>query len=368
MKNTKKSQKRYATTLRTPDGGKLWVSGKTKEEFEKKVLEARLAISSGVILKNDLDFKSYALSWLNTYKKPPKVKMNTYLGYSQGINRVLPILGDVPLQGIKPSHIQAVLTHLMKFSYGTQKQTFMVLNMIFDSAVDNDLLTKTPIKSTDHVTDSKVKRGKPVAANESEQVLTEEQCRILLDAVRGKALYFFCLFALSTGMRRGEILGLMWDDVDLKNAVIHVRHMSVSKPSNGQPFEITDDLKTPSAYRNIPIPGPLLTELKAQRLKNPTPYVFVSRSGVPYSYNAFGSYFTHVMRDCLPFPVHPHLLRHTYITQLFEAGTLDLKQIQYLAGHASPDITLKIYTHYRKDSREQETHDKVVDALTYLAM
>jgi integrase len=67
----------------------------------------------------------------------------------------------------------------------------------------------------------------------------------------------------------------------------------------------------------------------------------------------------------LDFHVHPHLLRHTYITQLFEAG-LDIKQVQYLAGHSTPAMTLKVYTHYRRKQREQETADQVNAATAYM--
>jgi hypothetical protein len=59
-------------------------------------------------------------------------------------------------------------------------------------------------------------------------------------------------------------------------------------------------------------------------------------------------------------------LRHTYVTQLFEAG-LDIKQVQYLAGHSTPEITLRIYTHYRQQSREQDTFARAMAATAYLS-
>ena len=64
--------------------------------------------------------------------------------------------------------------------------------------------------------------------------------------------------------------------------------------------------------------------------------------------------------------MHPHLLRHTYITQLFEAG-LDIKQVQYLAGHSKPEMTMRVYTHYRQKQRAGETREKVHAALNYLS-
>ena len=64
----------------------------------------------------------------------------------------------------------------------------------------------------------------------------------------------------------------------------------------------------------------------------------------------------------LDFRVTPHLLRHTYITRLFESG-LDIKEIQYLAGHTTVDMTLRVYTHYQHKTRQQDTANKVCAAL-----
>ena len=63
----------------------------------------------------------------------------------------------------------------------------------------------------------------------------------------------------------------------------------------------------------------------------------------------------------LDFQVHPHQLRHTYITRLFESG-LDIKEIQYLAGHTTVNMTLCVYTHYQNESRQQSTAQKVCAA------
>ena len=68
----------------------------------------------------------------------------------------------------------------------------------------------------------------------------------------------------------------------------------------------------------------------------------------------------HTIRT-LDFHVHPHQLRHTYITRLFESG-LDIKEIQYLAGHATVNMTLRVYTHYQHESRQQSTAQKVCAA------
>lgn len=69
-----------------------------------------------------------------------------------------------------------------------------------------------------------------------------------------------------------------------------------------------------------------------------------------------------VSKRCEIKKVNPHALRHTYITRLFEAG-LDIKEIQYLAGHSTIDMTLRVYTHYDRLSRNAQTAEKVREAL-----
>jgi integrase len=71
-------------------------------------------------------------------------------------------------------------------------------------------------------------------------------------------------------------------------------------------------------------------------------------------------------RVCLDFDCHPHQLRHTYATRLFEDGC-DLKQVQYLMGHSRPEMTLRVYVHFQKARRAQETADQVCRAVGKLA-
>ena len=133
--------------------------------------------------------------------------------------------------------------------------------------------------------------------------------------------------------------------------------------------------------------GQLLTEhLQRVRSGSVSPYVLSMKNGESLTKSAFRSMWTAVdrhtvgkgrvprdfgkkyggMEAALDFDVHLHLLRQTYITQFFEAG-LDIKQVQYLAGHSKPEMTMRVYTHYRQKQRTGETRDKVHAALNYLS-
>ena len=91
-------------------------------------------------------------------------------------------------------------------------------------------------------------------------------------------------------------------------------------------------------------------------------FVFHMLNGQPYTNTAFRKMFAHAQKTPISSKLTPHVLRHTYCTRLFERG-FDPKEIQYLMGHASPEITMRIYTHYNKRSRYEDTAERIRAAL-----
>ena len=144
---------------------------------------------------------------------------------------------------------------------------------------------------------------------------------------------------------------------------------------------VSEALKTSAAVRDIPIPPTLLDTLKGLKSYGGSPFVLHMDNGKPLSQSSFSNLWGMVRRRTaadpaefgtkatnfkmvrsLDFHVTPHLLRHTYITRLFESG-LDIKEIQYLAGHTTVEMTLRVYTHYQHETRQQDTANKVCAAL-----
>ena len=192
----------------------------------------------------------------------------------------------------------------------------------------------------------------------------------LIQRTRAELFTLLCLYA---GLRREEALGLLWPDVHLDGGSPHldVRH-AVTFDKNGRPAH-SPELKSNAAYRTIPIPPPLLEALRRRRDDNSSPFVVPSdKTGLEMSLSAFrrmwqpvqGYSYPVVKRDdsgnsvkgengkskkekksipgLVSYRVHPHLLRYTYITELCLSG-LDIKKIQYLAGHETVQMTLDIY-------------------------
>lgn len=377
-KDEGKTKKRYATHLTTPDGKRVYISAKSQEELEKKVTQAKLEMGAGVDIADSTTFEEYARLWITTYKKPPKIRQTTYDTLNWHLEKnIIPFFQGRELREIKPLHIQAFLASISDYSHSVQAKCLQTVKAIFLTAEDNGLLLKSPVRSN-------IKAGG--AATKEKEALTNEQAAQLLEAVKGTRAYLFCLLALTTGMRRSEILGLMWEDVDFDTGYITVRHSKTLMPTRND-CEVSSDLKSKAAYRRLPMPLLLRHTLEMERRNSKSEFVLSMKDGSSLSKCSYEALWRDVTNRTaskgkplgsrrisqngegytvtLDFHCHPHLLRHTYITQLFESG-MDIKEVQYLAGHSTPDMTLAVYTHYRQKSREQETAGKVHRATSYL--
>mgnify|MGYP004513625199 FL=1 len=376
MPKKKATPKTYATHVTTPTGDRVFLRAKTKEELEEKVLEAKLQLRSGVDITQDVLFTDYAQTWLKAYKLG-KVRPSSYASIETNLRvHIEPFFSGYKLKDVKPMHIQLFITSLSGKSKSLQDKCIRITKNIFDSAVDNGMIPRSPVGSNDRATAEGPKEEEP---------LTDAQAVALLDAVDGTRAYLFCLLALSTGMRRGEILGLMWEDIDFKANVIRVTH-NKAFILNKLDAPVTEMLKTDAGRRALPIGALLRERLLLEKAKSKSPFVIAMQNGKSLTKSAFRALWRNVERRTvgsgdvprllgatygdvkvtLDFETHPHQLRHTYITKLFEEG-LDLKQVQYLAGHSKPEMTLRVYTHYRQKQRATETHEQVCSAVNYLA-
>ena len=374
MSKTKTEKRVFATHITSPAGKRIYLRAGSKEELEQKKLEAKIAMRAGVDLTDETTFADYARLWLVAYKKKTLRPASYITLETQLEGHVIPFFGDVRVKDVKPLMIQAFLNEIAPYSKSLKDKCFGLVKSIFAAAVDDGLILRTPVRADMKIVPSPSKEEEP---------LTDEQARRLLDAVNGSRAYTFCLIALSTGMRRGEILALKWENVDFDENVIRVRHNKSFTMKDGD-APVTELLKTEAARRDLPM-SPLLRE-HLLSVRDKSPFVLHMENGKSLSKSAFRTVWKNIdrrtagkgdvprqlgesyggVRVTLDFDVHPHLLRHTFITKLFEEG-LDIKQVQYLAGHSTPEMTMKVYTHYRAKQRAAGTHEQVCSALNFLA-
>ncbi len=364
--------KKYLTaTISLPNGKRKYIRAKTQEDLDAKVTRARAELNAGIKIDDQTTFGEFAQTWFDTYKRPI-LRENSQETLLYILNLyILPALSAYRMRDIKPLHVMQVMSRASHLSRSVQDKIFWVMRAIFQTAVDNCLIVRSPVLST----------MKAAGQPKKERVaLTVEQSQRLLQATWGTRAYTFCLIALRTGMRRGEILGLMWEDIDFDRRIITVTHNKAFVP--GPNREPTTLLKSNAAHRELPIPEDLYAHLLLEKSRSKSPYVLSMKNGESLSQSSFDRLWDLVTsrttddpeklgrstnkyrpqhRYMLDFSCHPHLLRHTYITRLFEAG-LDLKEIQYLAGHSTIEMTLRVYTHYCRSVRAEETNRKVCEA------
>lgn len=145
---------------------------------------------------------------------------------------------------------------------------------------------------------------------------------------------------LYTGMRRGEVLGLRWRDIDLDNGLIHVERSITYGNCNGG---MIGPPKSAAGFRSIPIMSDLLPYL------NPGgPEDFLLGGKEYYTESTFDRAWQRIGREIDLHGATPHILRHTYLTIMGGTST-EVKTIQAIAGHADIKMTMERYVHRRVD-------------------
>lgn len=359
--------KLYTKTITLPNGKRKYLRATTKEELGQKYQQARLEIGAGVDVTDTTTFGEFAQLWFNTYKRP-NLRENSQEDCLYILNRhLMPQLATMRLRDIKPVHIRGVMSNLSGYSRSVQSKALQILRSVFNAAVENHILLRSPVSAG----------LEPGGKAPKEKVpLTPEQSQRLLAATAGTRAYVAVAVMLGAGLRREEAVGLMWKDVDLKSGIINVRH---AKAFHGSRGEVSDRLKSDAAYRSIPTPGWLLQILREEKERSNSDFVLSMRNGESLTASSFdrlwGIIEARTTDDpeklgnpvsarhpdviySLDFHTHPHLLRHTCITRWVEAG-LDMKEVQYLAGHATPDMTMRVYAHYDQRIRLESTAKKI---------
>lgn len=350
--------KLFTVTLTLPDGKRKYFRGKTKEEAEAKRNEARMLLGMGINIGDKTTVAELSETWFTIYKKGQVREKSEDAIRNTLTHHILPALGRMKVVDVKPIHIQQLMASKREFSRSLQAKVLQTTRAIFEVAVENGIILRTPVSKS-------IKAGgKPP---EEKTPLTKAQMAALLNSLTGTRAHPLVMLLCYSGLRIGEALGLQWNDFDFTDGTVTVNRSIVYTRANGT-GEINTDLKTANAHRTVPLPWSVVDEFRRERAKSKSIWVFTKADGGHHTYRSYRSLWELVNRRCDPnskvsqrdcaLHVHPHLLRHTCITRWFEQG-LDIKEIQRLAGHANANITLNIYTHYVDAERLQQTAEKI---------
>lgn len=355
------------TIGRDPESGELirkFFYGRTRREEAEKVAKALAEVQAGMVSPKGgkVTFGEWLRTWLETYKRP-HVRQTTWENYETIVRKHVPEkLAATPLEKVRAEELQNL--YLAKEKEGLSARTVRLLHVVIHAALKQAVkLGYVPRNVADATTPPRVRRKEI-------RVLTREDVGRFLDAARGHRLFAAFHLLVGTGVRRGEVLGLRWQDVDLDAGAVTVERSLVASRSG----LIFQEPKTKSGRRRIPLPRDVVKSLKARRVRwkeerlklGPdwphTDLVFPSEAGTPIHPRNFLRAFKLVLQKAgLPGTVTIHALRHTYATLLLEAGEHP-KVVQEILGHSSITVTLDTYSKVMPGLKERaaEKMDRIL--------
>jgi len=346
-----------------------------KKDAEAELTRLLHELNTGMYAEPDkMLVRDYLDRWLKDYAKP-NVAPRTYERYQELVEgNLVPAIGHLPLTKLRPLHIQAMEVEALangrkvrgakktkdkapvsehdktdekqeRVKPGLSARTVLHMHRVLRSALQQavrwQLLSRNPCDAV-----------KPPRPERTEvKALDEKQTAQLLQATVGARLYIPVLVAVTTGMRRGEILGLQWQDVDLEASTLRVRQtlgLLKSGPTYAAP-------KSEKSCRVVSLPTITSEALKEHRRAQAArrlalgpvwhdhDLVCPGEDGRPWHPGTFSHLFQHFARR-VGVDVTFHGLRHTHATQLLRAG-VHVKIVSERLGHSTIALTLDTYSH-----------------------
>lgn len=336
---------------------------KTKKEAQQVCANLISDLTKGVFVDSDnMTVQDLVKEYLETAKL--KVRDTTYKNYKRAADsRIIPFLGQLPIKEFTHAHGQKFVNDLVDVGLSPRyiEYVFTVLKGAIGHGVKTERLVKDPLQ---HVEVPRPRR-------ETHTTWTiEEISRFLHFAKFDNPIYYITLkLLIHTGMRRGEVLGLRWKDVDLKENKISV---TASLVYDDEGFRFSEG-KTASSKRLISIDEELAGELKRYKAQQnqfklalgeaytDLDLVCAREDGKPIYARTLALKFDSIIKKASVPKIRLHDLRHTHATVLLKLGE-NPKVVSERLGHSTVTMTLDIYSHVTPDM-QKSTADKFGNAL-----
>ena len=339
------------------DGGPKYryIYGKTRQAVAEKLTKAMADRDGGLIFDaGNLTVGEYLDRWLSDSVKGT-VRASTFERHEQLFRRhIRPALGRVKLKSLTLAHVRGLMSEKLNsgLAPATVRKIHSTLHKALSQAVSDGLIPR-------NAADVKAPRPAP----EEMRPLSESEARTFLDAASEAGDRFEPLYvlAITTGLRRGELLGLRWDDADLERGTLRVGRALVREGGR----HTLGETKTRRGRRQVNLTPRTVAALKAHRKRqleermkhagSPTDYglIFATSTGAPINPENLvkRSFKPLLKRAGLP-EIRFHDLRHTCATLLLGRG-VHPKLVQELLGHATIAMTLDTYSHYLPSMGDQ---------------
>lgn len=349
------------------EGRRLTKYAKTQKECRSWIKETIAKIDGGLTFEATLmTMERFFELWLNgkeLSRRPGTVENYRKITSSY----ILPKIGQMRLQDLTPTHITQLYLLLKEEGKGARsvQAVHVILHCALKQAVREGLLGRNPVDAVD----------RPRVEQTETQILSEEQARQLL-AIASGSLYetVFCL-ALISGMRKGELLGLKWSDLDLtKGTILVQRQLQLVKPEG----YILVPPKTKAGKRQIKLGQGMLAKLENHRRNQEAlkaaagdkwkenNLIFTSSIGTYMDQSRVHKEFKRLLTKAGLPDLRFHDLRHTSLSFLLENGT-PVNTVQQRAGHSKASVTIDIYGHALAGSQNQAA-DRIDELVTSIAV
>ena len=323
------------------------VLGRTQAEVKEKLKAAIKETQSLDLTKvGKYTVGEWMEVWFEDYAKI-KVRPSshqTYRGYID--NHINPNIGDIPLEKLTSLDLQKLYKKLLTkgrvdrveakgqpkgLSAKTVRNIHQILSSALKLAQEQRIILSNPAEGC----------ALPKVEHREMKTLPVEQLQSFLREARESGVFELYYLELATGLRRGELLGLKWEDIDLERGDLRVKRQVAR--INGAVTE--SPLKTKNAYRTLPLARDTIDVLNQQKKKvGSCPWVFPSPTGGPMSPDSVLHMLHRVLKRAGLSRVRFYDLRHTFATLALQNG-VDVKTVSGMLGHYSAGFTLDTYAH-----------------------
>jgi integrase len=331
-----------------------FIYGETRQQVAKALTHALTTRDRGLPLPaGRTNVEVYMARWLEHVR--PSIRPRSWESFELLTRRhIVPILGRYRIEKLTPDHVQDLLNR--KLASGLSAQTVRHIRMVLSLALKRALKWDLVGRNVAALTDGPRVEREPVSP------LTAEEAQRLLAVVSESRLAGLYTLAFMLGLRRGELVGLAWDAIDLDARTLTVKQ---SLQRVGGRLQLLP-LKTKQSARTIALPERAITALRRQRARqaeerlaagpewkgNADGLVFTSKIGTALEpHNLSARHFKAMLTRAGVGPHRWNDARHTCATLLLDDGA-NIKQVQSLLGHSRVSTTLDVYVHHTPAARD----------------
>ena len=343
---------------------------KTEKEANKAREKTIAELYNGTfIVYSKVKVADFMLSWLEIDIGKRTESHETYYNYCNTVNNhIIPALGNKRMADVTRGDIQKLFNAKASYSRSVAEQVKTIMNVSFRYAVTSKVISVSPVEGVGlpKTETSQKKTAFRSRSIDTQKTLTMEQVLVLLEKSKDTPIHMQVLFGVLMGLRRSEINGVKYSDIDYINRTLNVNRqlgrIHNAKKEDFAPKTFTKQevgLKTKSSYREIPIPDYVFEEILKERQVyeanrnrrkgefQDLDYICCSTYGRPRSKGFHCKYYKQLLAESGLPDIRWHDLRSTYCTLLLKEE-FNPKAVSKLMGHAKELITMDVYA----DNRE----------------